>query len=1456
MNDSRKTKAQLIEELEHLRAELDKLKASGGDESSPLDERILAIEKYQDLYDNAPGMYLSIDAETTEIVRCNRAVAEFTGYSMEELIGRSVFDVYHPSCIEEAKKAFAELVKIGELRDVELQVLKKDGGIRYVSLSATSVLDETGVTLLSRSLWHDITEIKRMMDDLRRERDFVDSIFRTAPEIILVLDADGNIESFNPFLETLSGYALEEVKGANWFETFIPDYDHQKIADVLDKTIYGYNTTGTINPIKTRDGREIYIEWSNTNLENERGQIIGTLSIGRDITERMQYEQLQKLQRELATALGSISSMSEAFNHLLDTLLKIEGIDCGGVYIVDERTGNLKLAAHKGLTETFVTESGFYTADSPNARLVHAGEPVYAYHPDMAINRGHLDCGLLAIAVLPVHFKGEVVACLNVASHTVDEIPQFVRNCLESIAAQIGGVVARVKAEAALRISEEKYRTVVENANEGIVVYQDDERVLFNPKAAELSGYTAEEFIETNPDEMMFPEDVKTMRERLARRLAGEDVPDCYEMRFLQKSGRIIWVLMNAANIEWEGRPAAIYFYSDITERKSIEIAFRESERKYRELFENASEGIVVIQDGRRVFYNKKAVEIAGLSIEEYNNQRVFDYVHPDDREMVRRNYERRIKDGNAPSTYEFRSIDGTGQVRWNSVNGVRIEWEGRPASLIFVSNITEQKWMQQALRDSESEKSVILDSVNELVAYQDRDLNIIWANRAAAESVGREPIDMVGEQCYKVWNNRADPCPGCPVLEVIKTGNPCEREMTHPDGKTWIIKGYPVKDEQGRVTSVVEVTWEITEQKKAEQALRESENRYRTLFNGARDAIFIADVETGLLIDANKQAEKLLLKPIEEIIGMHQAELHPVEAQEKWKAQFKAHANSMVNEAMDAEIVASDGRIIPAELSASVVEVGGRKLLQGIFRDVSERKRAEQALRDSEARLASIFRAAPICIGVVMDRVLRMVNNHMCELLGYSRDELIGKSARMLYNSDEDFERVGREKYTDIEKYGTGSIETRWKCKDGSLLHVILSSTPLDPSDLSKGVTFTAQDITDRVLQEEERRRLEAQLQHAQKLESLGVLAGGIAHDFNNILVGILGFAELAQLELTPESPAMHSLKQIERSALHAAELTKQMLAYSGKGQFVVEPLNASRLITEMEHLLAAVVSKKANLKFNLDNEISSIEGDASQIRQVVLNLVTNASEALEDRSGVITVSTGMMECGPGFFAGTYLKEKLPEGIYTYIEVTDTGVGMSKETLSKIFDPFFTTKFTGRGLGLAATLGIMRGHAGAIEVNSEPGRGTTFRMLFPVSERTAGETVEETVAKDAWRGEGLILIVDDEESVRAVARLSLEKAGFEVQTASNGVEGLELFKRHMNEISLVLLDMTMPRMSGEETFAEMRKINPGVKVLLTSGYNEQDATSRFTGMGLAGFIQKPFRPTALVKKIHTILDG
>gem|GEM_PF-1203651 len=388
----------------------------------------------------------------------------------------------------------------------------------------------------------------------------------------------------------------------------------------------------------------------------------------------------------------------------------------------------------------------------------------------------------------------------------------------------------------------------------------------------------------------------------------------------------------------------------------------------------------------------------------------------------------------------------------------------------------------------------------------------------------------------------------------------------------------------------------------------------------------------------------------------------------------------------------------------------------------------------------------------------------------------------------------------------------------------------------------------------EEEWKGMQQQMEYTQRLESLGILAGGIAHDFNNLLMAMVARAGLVLRLLKPDSPIRSHLLEIEKAGLRGGELANQMLTYAGRGTVAIQSVNISKAIMEMDHLLHMSISKRVTIHYQLASNLSAIHADPLQLRQIIVNLVINASEAIGEDNGKITLTTGSTMIHKPVLPGWHIVGELPSGPGVYIEIQDTGCGMSASTIPKIFDPFYTTKFIGRGMGLSVLAGIIRAQKGAIAISSVLGEGTWVRLFFPCAQPKRIEPHLPKQLETSWQGQGTILVVDDEEDVRLASQLILEECGFDVLTAADGQAGLELFKEYAERIQVVLLDLTMPRMNGAEFLAEMQQLDPSTRIILTSGYTEEETVKRFADSGIYGFIQKPYQVETLIEKVRRVL--
>lgn len=544
--------------------------------------------------------------------------------------------------------------------------------------------------------------------------------------------------------------------------------------------------------------------------------------------------------------------------------------------------------------------------------------------------------------------------------------------------------------------------------------------------------------------------------------------------------------------------------------------------------------------------------------------------------------------------------------------------------------------------------------------------------------------------------------------------------------------------------------------------------------------------------------------------------------------------------------------------LVALLAELGYKNLQ--LAQEIEERKLAEYALREGERQYKALVENVP---GVVYQCLnddaytLIFISEEIEGLTGYNAAQMVDTSASLasIIHPD-DLPHVYECVNNAVARKEPYVISYRMCCKGGGYTWVEERGQGVwDETHTLRFLQGVIFDVSERKKLEEERRSLEEQMARAQKLESLGVLAGGIAHDFNNLLVAILGHADLIFEEAAPNTNTYDSVNAIIQAAQRATNLTRQMLAYSGKGHFMVEPVNLSALVRDLAPLFENSIAPACRFQYELSDDAPPIYADAQQLKQLLTNLVTNAVESYEENVGAVTIRTGVAHCDVNFIENAYHNEQHPAGEYVYLEVADEGCGMCEETRRRLCDPFFTTKFTGRGLGMAAVLGIVRGHKGLMAVDSAPGKGSAVRVLFSAfaAERSAPASTPKQAGKKPRYGR--ILLVDDEIIVRNVVQKMLERGGFEVLVAQSGWEALQLLDDHREDIACILLDLTMPNMDGAKTLQAIREKNKRIPVILSSGYSEEEATSRLRKHQIAAFLQKPYKASTLVRLLQRVLQ-
>ncbi len=942
-----------------------------------------------------------------------------------------------------------------------------------------------------------------------------------------------------------------------------------------------------------------------------------------------------------------------------------------------------------------------------------------------------------------------------------------------------------------------------------------------------------------------------------------------------------------------DGRGVALVSVSqEVTERKRIEEAFGRERALLRTLIDTLPAAVYIKDtDHRFILTNAVTAEYVGASDRERLIGKTDFDVLPRGRAEEHRRREAELLAGREKLLhYTLSRPDEAGGWRYfHIIKAPFFDSAGNIQGLVgFSLDITEQKRAEQALAESQEQLQFAVEGSE----------GGIWEMRFHPEDpVGSEPYhvyvsprmkaflgfdDDEYPDSMKSFFNRILPEDAARIKQAAEdyiAGRieryDVEYRIRHRDGSIrWIHStGKVDRDDQGRRTRWIGIDWDITDRKLAEQALMESQEQLEFAIKGSEGGVwelrFSGDDPPGseprslyfsprmcafLGCDENNPPGSLrdFYSRIfsEDVARIQQAAANYIARRtDRYDIEYRVrHSDESIH------WIHSTGR-------ATRDEKGRRLRWIGIAWDITERRKAEEALAHSEWEYRMMVDSVPGAIYRCTsgaEYTMLFISDAIEEITGYPPSDFINNAVRT-YDSlihDEDRQRVFATIKQSLYVGEPFVIEYRVIHRDGQIHWVYERGLGYYKVDGNvEWLIGCIVDITERKRIEEERRAYDVQVQHGQKLESLGVLAGGIAHDFNNLLMTILGNADLAMLDLPPTSPVRGHIEQIELASRHAAELCRQMLAYAGRGEFQVQRVQLSELVEEMTYMLEVSISKQAVLKYALRSSLPPIMADVTQLRQVVMNLIVNASEAIGDKSGVIHVTTGAMECDTTYLRETSLDPSLEAGTYVYLEVSDNGCGMDSETKRRLFEPFFSTKFIGRGLGMAAVLGIIRGHNGAIKIYSELGKGSTFKVLLPVATERIEAPESAPVFETDWHGDGTILLVDDEDAVRTVGKLMLERIGFTVLTAENGREAVDCYNENKDAIRCVLLDLTMPHMDGGEAFRELRRIRNDVQVILSSGYSEQDVSQQFAGKGIAAFIQKPYHSQTLIEVLQNVLS-
>jgi two-component system cell cycle sensor histidine kinase/response regulator CckA len=1203
--------------------------------------------------------------------------------------------------------------------------------------------------------------------------------------------------------------------------------------------------------------------------------------------------------------------------------------------------------------------------------------------------------------------------------------------------------------------AEERDRALYEFSPDGVVTVELDGRITeCNRAYAEMLGYSREELEGLKYQDVM-PARWHDFYERIRKEVMERGYSYEFEKEYAKKDGMVFPVSLRTWRIDDEsGRPVGVWSIArDITGRKRVEEelrryserledlvedktrTLRESGENFRSLAENANDGILIsiATEGTYVYANKRAAEMTGYSVDELLKSCIEDLAHPDEFKKTMSRYRKRLAGEDVPRQYEAIFIRKDGKSMPIELTAAQTTWHGQPAALIIIRDIAERKQAEEALQKSEREKAVILGNMLENVVYQDPDMRILWANRAAGESVGLSSEQLVGRYCYEIWNQRGEPCVGCPVIKARESGQPQETEMTTPDGRMWLVRGYPIHDADGKITAVVEVTMDITERKRAEEALRESEEMYKMLVEASPESVTATDLEGHIIYVSQRALELHGAERAEELLGKAAFDLIAPEEREKAAANLRRTLEEGVVRNIEYTLLRKDGSRFSGELNAALVKdaQGKPKAFIATVRDITDRKRAEEALELRVKQLAALTQASQaVTASLELDQVLAEIVSLASEVmasdytsvvlvdeaghLGESvdnvpgvpaieyriredgltkwivrsrqaaiidkveedgtitphlgegaprfanppvvaagvkslaglplmvRDRLLGvlylhslcpgafegqlplltafanqaaiavENARLYESVQRELEervqteealRESEERYRAIFEQAADSIvlvdaETGALVEFNDRTHENLGYTreefeKLKLSDFevvesaeeaarhieqvvgegsdtfetkqrtksgevreilisARGISVRGRDFVQGIWRDiTEHKRLEEQVRMQERLAAVGQLAGGIAHDFNNFLTTIMLYAQILLRKPSLPSELAPIAGTILEESRRAAQLVRRVLDFSRRSIIETCLVNLASFIDETADILRRTLPENIKLLIDVGSEEYVVSADPTCIQQVVMNLALNARDAMPD-GGELRVGLSRVTVRPGTEPPA---AEMACGAWVCLAISDTGTGMTEEVQAHLFEPFFTTKGpNGTGLGLAQVYGIVKQHGGTIKVETRVEQGTTFLVYLPAHNVAEQQrALEMTSALPQGQGE-CVLLVEDEERVREVGQEMLELLGYRVLTAANGQEALEVY-RSAGEIDLVITDMVMPEMGGKELVEALRRIAPHVRVLAITGYALAEDIEGLRRAGIRNVVQKPLESDVLARIVRQALD-
>jgi PAS domain S-box-containing protein len=1249
-------------------------------------------------------------------------------------------------------------------------------------------------------------------------------------DAVIATDKRGRVTLMNPVAEKLTGWKEREARGKALSTIFriVNEETRKKVESPVPRVLREGIVVGLANHtiLISRNGKEIPIADAGAPIKDESGKVVGVVLVFRDQTAERTAQRAVQDAREfaesvIATVREPLLVLDEklevvAANRSFYDVFNVKPEETIGKKVYRLGNGQWNIPALRKLLEDILPSNSHFDDYEVTHDFEHIGRRT------MLLNARRL-------------FREA--------------------NRSKLILLAIEDITERKQAEEALKESEERFHRIsdltsdyayafrVEKGNRLVLEWVTD-------SFTRITGYTPQEVDERGGwPSLIHPDDMPIALARAQRLFSGED--DVSEFRIVRKDGQSRWLRDHGHPVWDDKQQRVVRIYGaaqDITEQKRVEETLRESELRFRSVWENATDGMrITNEEGTIVMVNEAYCKMVEKPRQELEGKPLSIVYEPTRRDDVVRKHQERFRSRTIPPYLERELTLWNGKKKSFALSNTFLELSGRPLlSLSIFRDITERKRAEEELQRSHEWLNSIFEASRDGIIVEDNE-QIVYVNRAAVQLYGySDPQEMIGKHVSLLQSGEDNE-------RMLEYGR--KRERGEPVPTQYEFKGRrkdgslfdcEISVSQGTIggrTLIIAVLRDITERRKAQKQI----DMLAQAMRSTSECVSITDLEDKLLFvneaflkTYGYKEEELLGKPIGIVRSPNNApgvvsEILPATLRGSWQGELLNRRK--------------DGSDFPIFLSTSVVhdDRGRPVALGGVATDITERKRAEEEIRQSRERYERFFMEDLTGDYIsTPDGRLLACNPAFVRIFGFaSAEEALSTNMTSLFRTPEERQRLLSlfQRERKLEYY-----EMQMRKLDGTPLYLIANIIGrFDEHDRLVEMQGYLFDDT-------KRQQLEEQLRHTQKLESLGTLASGIAHDFNNILGIILGHAALLDRFRNDPTKFSQSLDAVSSATKRGAALVKQMLTFARKTESLVQPLDLNTLVKEVAKMLYETFPRTITIERTLDPTLPAIIADATQIHQVLLNLSVNARDAMP-KGGTLRFSTSVVTAAhlADRFA-TVTAEK-----YVALTITDTGMGMDEKTRERIFEPFFTTKGPGRGtgLGLSVVHGVVGAHGGFIDVESQLGKGTTFRIYFPATEQTALEfrAANEAVS-ELLRGTETILFVEDEESLRQVVEMGLTSAGYKVLLAGDGQKGLDIYRERMHEIALVISDIGLPVMTGDELFKEIKRINSNAKVILASGFVDPQAKSELLKGGVKEFVGKPYTLNEILQKARTVINA